>query len=249
MLKIYFKCFPTVLQRFYHQQNQLRDKQERRNQETDETDPFFSHIPKYRSPYSSSPPIQTYQQIPAHPIPHRQANIHQPIYSRSPPTHLDPTPLRHHQFGTSSQIPTAHYPHQSVFSNNSHQTYQHRHASEPRATSDTAISNSPKHIFFYNASPGAQRRNVLPTSCQATIETLDSSQLPPSHPVYSRSPPDRRVYPTVGHPVAKSIIQSHFEEDTRQTHLENEPKPDKGGERLRDDHGECHIYIIESANL
>lgn len=50
----------VVLQRFYHQQSQLRDKMDNRRtkQTIDPTNPFLSHIPKYQHQYSSSPPPQ-----------------------------------------------------------------------------------------------------------------------------------------------------------------------------------------------
>lgn len=217
------------MQRFYHQQNQLRDKQERRNKEAEGIDPRLSHIPKYQSPYTSSPPAQQYQHIPAHPTANRQSNLNQPIYSRSPPIEIDPTPTPHNPFANLTQIPIAHHP---------HQLYQFRHASEPRVTNGLPTNNSPKHQFFYSASPGAYRRSVHPPSHQ---ESIDSSQLPPLHPVYSRSPPDRRVYPTVGHPVAKSINQTSYDEDANQINTDREPMPEKGGERLREDQGNNHI--------
>lgn len=226
-----------VLQRFYHQQNQLRDKQERRNKEADDPDPFFSNIPKYRQPYSSSPPVQTYQYIPVHPAAQRQQppTYHQPLYSVSPPIQIDQTPpLHNNPFINASQIPTAHQPHQTTRSSNQNQSYLQRHASEQRATNR---ENSPKHQFFYNTpSPIAHRRSTQPPNHQSTTtEATDPNQLPPLHPVYGRSPPDRRVYPTPGHPVAKSIIQSAHEEP------EMEPKPPgKGADRLREDQGNNH---------
>lgn len=45
---VFFTLFhSTVLQRFYHQQSQHRDKSER-NRPIDSTNPFLSHIPKYQ---------------------------------------------------------------------------------------------------------------------------------------------------------------------------------------------------------
>lgn len=212
-----------VLQRFYHQQNQLRDKQDRRNQDdTDKEDPFFSQIPKYRSPYSASPPAQSY--IPTYSFAHRQTNIQQLIYSRSPSVQIDPTPTPRHPFTITSQIPTT----------NPHDIYQHRKPTN-------GSTNSPKHQFFYNASPGPHRRGLLPTTGHhppTNHDSADSNQLPPLHPVYSRSPPDRRVYPTPGPPVAKSIERSVYGDGQHPGNLDSEPKPDKGRERLREDQGE-----------
>ncbi|XP_037036933.1 dual specificity mitogen-activated protein kinase kinase hemipterous-like isoform X1 [Bradysia coprophila] len=45
---------PIVLQRFYHQQSQHRDKSER-NRPVDSTNPFLSHIPKYQFDKSFDP--------------------------------------------------------------------------------------------------------------------------------------------------------------------------------------------------
>lgn len=54
-----FEIFTTtkfsfvVLQRFYHQQSQHRDKSERNRPAIDSTNPFLSHIPKYQFETSS----------------------------------------------------------------------------------------------------------------------------------------------------------------------------------------------------
>ncbi|KAJ6636226.1 Dual specificity mitogen-activated protein kinase kinase hemipterous [Pseudolycoriella hygida] len=69
---------PIVLQRFYHQQSQHRDKSERDRPTIDNTNPFLSHIPKYQfETLSSSPSSSNECQSPniSHTPPSYSSNI------------------------------------------------------------------------------------------------------------------------------------------------------------------------------
>lgn len=122
----------AVLQRFYHQQNQLRDRQERRQRTasssgvvTENTNPFLSQIPKFRPQYVDMPPSAVGVPPPV-----------QAVAPASPPA-------------ASALANASHIP-------------QYRYADQrsPLAAANATGSNgsSPKHQFFFGASPLGMRR-------------------------------------------------------------------------------------------
>lgn len=126
-------CPFAVLQRFYHQQSQHRDKSERNRPTMDSTNPFLSHIPKYQfETLSSSPSGSTYEcsdyQPPTNTLPSYNSNIptYQPqsnqnsqknpfIYSNSNNRKISSTPQNvYNEHGGSNSG----YGNQDVYSNN-----------------------------------------------------------------------------------------------------------------------------------
>lgn len=76
----------VVLQRFYHQQSQHRDKSERNRPKIDSTNPFLSHIPKYQFETSSSPPSgSTYESSNDYPISNLSTSNTPPSYNSNIP--------------------------------------------------------------------------------------------------------------------------------------------------------------------
>lgn len=173
----------TVLQRFYHQQSQLRDKMSDQNQQhrsppvaakfqmeqqqqhnhqlqqqqlPQPTNPFFSHIPKYQ--YSSSPPIAATINRP----------FHYPPLSDSPPPSAQPISIPN-EMDASSIYGSVHGQHPHYL--NHHHHHQHNPNSPPVATTN-----------YYDPQNYSTATTTTATSSIPITKQHQSSAAPVLHP-------------------------------------------------------------------